>query len=120
MPRPSSLVFGSSLCWAATATIAPIEPINRAARIFFMTAPSLSLPDRIPAEGNLELDLDLVLHLHGAAHDTDRLDAEITLLERNRAPVPAVLPQGLKRDRLRSAVNRQLSRDLPFVAARRL
>src|SRR5579864_6204052 len=69
------------------------------------------------AHKDLELDVDLVLHLDGAAADADGLDAEIGLLEDCLSAKRAALARYLDRYRLGYPVQRKRSGDAPGSVA---
>src|SRR5581483_1182233 len=73
-----------------------------------VTRPPCSLSD-------VEFDLQFVFDFHSSARDPDRLDAEITLADRDGAVVSAVLEDGVNGRRPGLAVNRELAGRVPGV-----
>src|SRR5262245_31109727 len=68
----------------------------------------------------VELDPNLILHLHCAAGDLDRLDAELGLPQPRGADVVPLLLTHLQRHRARLTVQRQVALDPPTARPRRL
>ena len=62
-----------------------------------------------------EFDVNLIFHLHHAAADRHRLDAEFGLLESRRSPVGAVRESYVDGDRMRLSVQGEISADGPVI-----
>src|SRR5438093_12319782 len=81
---------------------------------------SLSLVRRDRSILDIELHYQFVFNLHCPADDADWLDAQIALLDRNVAAIPAIRPADGERDRPCLPVNGQAAGDGPAIGAGRL